>query len=52
MQGSGLISRLTAWAAQPFSEQMDIWNWVLLTMLVVTVSFAWSRVMRHITDGE
>lgn len=45
---TGLISRLTAWAAAPFTTTLDIWDVVLTTILVTTVAVIWYQVMRHV----
>jgi len=46
----GHVSRLSAWAAMPFSTQMNLWGWILFTAFVVTIAFLWTRVMRHIVQ--
>jgi hypothetical protein len=47
----GLVSRLQAWAAWPITNQMDITDVVLSTVLITTVVVAWLFIMRHITHG-
>lgn len=49
MNGNGFLTRLQQWAAKPFSEEMDAWNWVLFTAFVVTVAVLWTRVLRTVT---
>lgn len=48
----GLISRLTSFLKQPFQEQMDIGQWVLFTILVVSVAVFWTRILSHIDPTE
>lgn len=50
MNGTGIISKLGNWAGQPFSAQMDLWNWVLFTVVIVSVGVIWTRVLHHITE--
>lgn len=45
----GYIQRLTGFAKQPFCAECDIWNWILFTMLVVTVAIFWKQVLNTIT---
>lgn len=49
--GSGLIPRLKQFFARPFTTEMDMWNVILLTILVVTIGIFWSRILRHITEA-
>ena len=49
---AGLTTRVRGWLSQPFNEQGGILDWVLFTVLVVTVSFAWTRVLLHIVPAE
>lgn len=43
----GLVTRLTAWAAEPFTTPMDFVAVVLTTILVGTVAFGWTKVLEH-----
>ena len=47
----GLIGRLRAFLARPFTTDMDIWNVILLTVLVVTIGIFWGNILRHITEA-
>jgi hypothetical protein len=49
--GTGIISRLSRFIQQPFSAEMDLWNWVLLAVVLVTVAILWTRILAHITEG-
>lgn len=49
-QNRGLVSRLGAFVAHPFSQQMDLISWMLFVSLVVIVAFGWTRVLKHITE--
>lgn len=46
----GFVSRLSNFSAQPFSSQMDLWDWVLFTGLVIVMVFAWTRVLNVIVS--
>jgi hypothetical protein len=46
----GLVPRIAAWAVTPFNEQMSLWGWIAFTILVVTVTFLWTRVLEHIEE--
>jgi hypothetical protein len=50
MNGNGIISRLGNWAAVPFSQNMSLGGWFLLTGLVIISAFFWTRVLRHIVE--
>lgn len=47
--GNGLFSRVKGWASQPFNESGDWLDWSLFTVLILTVAFAWSRVLVTVT---
>jgi hypothetical protein len=47
----GLILRLKQFLQRPFRDEMDIWNVILLTILVVTIAIFWSHILRHITEA-
>lgn len=47
----GIITRLNSLASQPFNEQGDLIQWVLFTILIATVAFAWTRILSHITES-
>lgn len=47
-QGKGLVSRLMAFIKQPFQSEMDLGQWVLFTILIVTVAVLWCRVLADI----
>lgn len=49
--GTGVVSRLSRFFQRPFTEEMDVWGWVLFTILVVTIGILWSRILAHITEG-
>ncbi len=44
----GIVSRLSNFAAQPFSSQMDIWGWFLFLGLLTVFAFAWTRILNII----
>jgi len=50
MDQGGLITRVGNWAAQPFKEDMDVWNWVLFLAFAITVVFLWTRILRQIVE--
>lgn len=47
----GLITRLSRFAAKPFCEECDLWNWLLFTIFIVTVAVFWKMVLNTITEG-
>lgn len=50
---NGLVTRLTAWAAAPITQPMDIVDVILTSILVTTLVVAWLFVLRHIIpEGE
>lgn len=42
---TGLMTRLQAWAAHPFTANMDMLSVVLTTGLVIIAAFFWTRVL-------
>lgn len=48
---AGFITRLSNFAKHPFQNDMDIWNWILFTVLLVTVAVFWNRILAHITEA-
>lgn len=48
----GLISRLTDFLARPFSQEMDVVQWILFTILIVSVAVLWCRVLAHVEPIE
>lgn len=46
----GVVSSLKAWAKQPFSENMDLTGWFLITGLVIIAAFIWTRVLNHVVS--
>jgi len=47
---NGFIPRLASFAAKPFCTECDLWNWILFTILVVTVAIFWKMVLNTITE--
>lgn len=45
-----VIQKFGAFWARPFNEDGDIVDWALLTILIVTVAFLWTRVLRTILE--
>lgn len=46
----GLVTRLRTWALHPFSEQMDLINWIGFTVVIVTTAYLWTRVLNKIEE--
>lgn len=47
----GFVTRLQQWALFPITNQMDMLDTVLTTILVITLAYAWIIILRHITEG-
>lgn len=50
MTQKGVLSNLSAWAAQPFSEDMDATSWALFVGFLVVLSILWALVIHRITE--
>ena len=37
--------RIKGWATAPFNRQLDVTSFVLFTVLALTLSYMWSRVL-------
>lgn len=48
---SPLYVRIKGWATAPFSKELDLVSFVLFTVLAITVSYMWTRVLHH-TFGD
>jgi hypothetical protein len=47
---NGMVTRLGNWAKKPITDDMDMVAVVMTTILVVTIAFAWTRVLRLVTE--
>jgi len=47
---SGAAPGFFDWVAKPFKEDMDVLNWVLFVIFLVTVAFLWTRVLNQISE--
>lgn len=47
---NGLTSRLGHWAKKPFTEDMDLISWGLLTVFVVTVAALWYITLNRLLE--
>lgn len=47
---SGVITNISNWAAQPFSEDMDVGSWALFVGLIACLSILWALVIHRITE--
>lgn len=45
---AGIIPRLQAWAAHPFTSNMDMLSVVLTVGLVIIAAFFWTRVLKSL----
>jgi hypothetical protein len=43
-----MLSNVASWAAQPFSEDMDVWKWAIFVVVIVTVAVLWLQILNHI----
>jgi len=41
------MDRLKAWLARPFNSDMNVYGWILLTILLVSVALLWAQVLKH-----
>lgn len=44
------LVRVAAWAAHPFSSDMDAIDWILWLGLVIAAILLWTRLLRHFGD--
>lgn len=51
MENDGLYKRVRGWATAPFSKELDFISFVLFTVLAVSVSYMWTRVLNS-TFGD
>lgn len=45
-----MLDAVKTWAAQPFSEDMDVWKWMLFLVLGLTVAVLWLQILNHIIE--
>lgn len=45
---SATVARMRGWLAAPFTTPLDIQTTALLVVVVLTVAYLWSRVLRHV----
>ena len=48
MQSNALYARIQGWVTAPFSKELDLMSFVLFTMLALTVSYFWTRVLHNV----
>lgn len=51
-QSSGIVSRLASWAAQPFTQSIDLGSVLLVTTLILITVFFWTRILNDIVEVE
>jgi hypothetical protein len=44
------LQKFASFWARPFNEDGDVIDWALLTVLIVTIAFLWTRVLRSILE--
>lgn len=49
-QTGGVMSRVSAWVAHPFTEDMDLVHWFLFLGMVIIAVILWVFVINKITD--
>lgn len=49
---SGLISRLAAWVATPFTQDINLGDVILVTTLILIAVFFWTRILNDIVEVE
>ena len=42
------VERIKGWLAAPFTTPLDIQTTSLIVVVVLTVAYLWSRVLRHV----
>jgi len=45
-----VMARLQKWVAAPVTSDMDLIDVALTTILVVTIAFAWGRILASLVD--
>lgn len=48
---AAIVGQLKGWLTSPFTRAMDPLDYALCVVLVLTIAYMWSRVLRH-TFGE
>ena len=47
---NGLLNRIEAWTKAPFTRPLDPIAFLGLTLFAITVSYMWTRVLRHVFE--
>lgn len=45
-----MLANVTAWASQPFAEDMNLGKWCLFLVVMVTVAVLWLQVLHLLSD--
>ena len=45
-----MLESIRAWWDEPFDSEGDVWTWFLFIGMLIVIIFAWSRVLRLISD--
>jgi hypothetical protein len=45
-----MTERLKKWVAAPVTEEMDFVSVALTTVLIVSLAFAWTRILKALVD--
>jgi len=45
-----MIEAVKTWAAEPFSEDMDVWKWVVFLVFALTIAVLWLQILNHIIE--
>lgn len=45
-----LLTRIQEWYKRPFDPNGNAFNWALFLAFALTIAFAWTRILKHITE--
>ena len=43
---------VTNFVTSPITDNRSVTDWLLLSVLAITVALSWREVMKHVTEGE
>ena len=45
-----IAARWSGWLSAPFDTQLNLTDWLLITLLAATVSFLWTLLLQELVD--